>query len=107
MTAIGEVFFLEGKYADAEARLREALRVHEKAAPNAWRRYQTQSLLGAALARQGKRDEAEPLLESGHQGLNRLETNIPFEFRALIEDSGDWLAQLRHDRKSTQARAAK
>jgi len=107
MTSVGEVLFLERKYAEAEGLLREALRIHVKAAPNTWHRYQTETLLGATLAKEGRPEEAETLLESGNQGLKHVETTIPFEFRPLLEDSGNWLAQLRPDQQSHQSRAAK
>jgi tetratricopeptide (TPR) repeat protein len=50
------------KYADAEAPLREGLAIYQKKLPQNEARYDTQSLLGAALAGQKKYAEAEPLL---------------------------------------------
>ena len=66
MAAVGGVMLLERKYAAAEPLLREALRIQEKAEPDSWTRYRTQSMLGASLAGQEKYSDAEPLLVSGH-----------------------------------------
>jgi hypothetical protein len=55
----------QDKHAEAEPLLRESLAVREaKLPPDHWQRFQTRSVLGAALAGQGRREEAEGLLLS-------------------------------------------
>ena len=57
------------KHADAETILRECLTIREKTEPDAWRTFNTQSLLGEAILGQKKYDEAESLLVKGYEGL--------------------------------------
>src|SRR5262249_38890110 len=66
-----------GKYADAEAQLRNGLAIHEKTRPDSWERYDALVLLGAALAGQKKDAGAEPLLLQGYEGMKTREAKIP------------------------------
>ena len=52
------------RYGEAEPLLREAIGVYAKSAPNDWRRYYGEAMLGATLASLGRRDEAGPLITS-------------------------------------------
>ncbi len=74
----------QGKYADAEPILREALAGREKAMPNRWTRFVEQSLLGDSLVGQQKYAEAEPLLLSGYDGLIERALTISAYDRAPI-----------------------
>ncbi len=65
------------KWTEAEAVLRECLTVREKAEPDAWSTFSTQSLLGEALLGQQKYAEAEPLLLAGYEGTKAREATIP------------------------------
>jgi serine/threonine protein kinase/tetratricopeptide (TPR) repeat protein len=70
--------YLETKrWGDAERLLRSCLARREQQQPDDWRRYQTMSQLGAALAAQEKYAEAEPLLIGGYEGLKAREATIP------------------------------
>jgi hypothetical protein len=62
LNLLGECQVLQNKYAEAEKPLRESLSIYQKRQPQAVLRYDTESLLGAALAGQKKYAEAEPLL---------------------------------------------
>jgi serine/threonine protein kinase/tetratricopeptide (TPR) repeat protein len=59
--------------AEAEPILRECLAIRQQALPDGhpqqWLRFSTMSLLGGALAGQGKFAEAEPLLLDGYNGM--------------------------------------
>ena len=69
---------LEAKhYAAAETFLRECLLIRDKTLPDDWLRFNTQSMLGGALAGQKKLPEAEPLLLEGYSGLKDREAKIP------------------------------
>jgi tetratricopeptide (TPR) repeat protein len=57
------------RWTDAEALAREGLKVSTEKRPEDPLRFHTMSLLGAALAGQGKHAEAEPLLLDGYEGL--------------------------------------
>ncbi|MEM7354601.1 MAG: serine/threonine-protein kinase [Acidobacteriota bacterium] len=59
--------------AEAEALLREALAIRRRElGAEHWRTAETSSSLGACLAAQGQRDEAEPLLRGGHRRLEEM-----------------------------------
>ncbi len=61
---------------EAEPLLREALTIREKAQPDAWRTFNTKSMLGGALLGQKKFAEAEPLLLAGYRGMKEREATI-------------------------------
>lgn len=70
---LGEMYLRAGKPAVAEASLREALRIRQKNRPDDhWEVADAQSMLGAALLKQGKLDDAEPLLTAGYMTLKRV-----------------------------------
>ncbi len=72
------------KYAEAEAPLRDSLAIYLKKLPNAVVRYDTESLLGAALAGQKKYADAEPLLVSGARELMAHAANLSPGHRRLM-----------------------
>jgi hypothetical protein len=94
LASLGELKLDQQAYSDAELLLREALKIREKSSPDAWERYYTQSLLGAALVGQGKYTEANPLLISGSEGLLARQTTIPFENRVALDRARQWRAQV-------------
>ena len=53
----------------AEPPLREALAIREQQAPEDWRTFNTQSMLGEVLAGKRRFADAEPLLIQGYEGL--------------------------------------
>jgi tetratricopeptide (TPR) repeat protein/tRNA A-37 threonylcarbamoyl transferase component Bud32 len=57
--------------------LRRCLTLRQKASPNAWQTFNTQSLLGGVLLGQKKYAAAEPLLAKGYEGLKSCEETIP------------------------------
>jgi hypothetical protein len=77
MSRLGGVMLGAKSFAKAEPLLREGLANYEKAAPDDWRRFDTQSLLGGSLLGQSKNAEAEPHLLSGYEGMKAREPNIP------------------------------
>lgn len=52
LASLGRVRTAQGRYADAEPLLREALVGREKVMPNRWTRFEAQSLLGDSLVGQ-------------------------------------------------------
>ena len=58
-----------GRHDEAEPVLRECLAIREREMPAEWLRWNAASLLGAALAGQGKYAEAEPLLVNGYNEM--------------------------------------
>jgi tetratricopeptide (TPR) repeat protein len=80
--------------AKAEKLLRECLELREKYSPGKWQQFLTMSQLGAALAGQAKRAEAEPLLLTGYQGLRDREAQVPGALRKIIAEAGSRIVAL-------------
>ncbi len=66
LAGLGAVLLDLQKYVEAEPLLRECLAIRKEKLPDHWLRFNALSLLGGALARQGKFEEAEPLLLGGY-----------------------------------------
>jgi hypothetical protein len=81
-------------FAEAEPLLREALTIRERDEPDAWTRFNTQSMLGSALLGQEKYSEAEPLLLAGYEGLKAREAQIPPQASPRIPEALDRLIAL-------------
>jgi hypothetical protein len=64
------------KYAEAEQLLRDSLAIYLKKQPSSLLRYNTESLLGAALAGQKKFAEAEPLVVNSAKMLVAIAANL-------------------------------
>jgi tetratricopeptide (TPR) repeat protein len=106
LDALGRMMLKQRRFADAEPRLREALVGQEKKSPDSWERYDSQSMLGASLAGEGKYVEAEPLLLSGCEGLLQRKATIPAYSRITIEEAGERIIQLyQHWNKPEKAAA--
>jgi len=93
LASLGRTKLEERHYAEAEPLLREALNSYQKTHSESWRRYLTQSMVGAGLAGQGRHSEAEPLLLAGYEGLNQRQQSIPFENRADLDEARHWILQ--------------
>jgi len=91
------LYLNERKYAPAEALLREALNRFDKAAPESWRRFDSQSMLGASLAAQKRYAEAETLLLSGYDGLLNRKSTIPTASRFKLNEAGEQIVELYQD----------
>ncbi len=80
LAEIASAYLDGGMFAEAEHYLRESLvLLQANSVPEYWRQFAVQSALGAALAEQGNREEAEALLLSGGRGLlaERVESPYP------------------------------
>ena len=94
LASIGDVKLEQHEYAQAEEPLRDALRIRARKSPDDWRRYYTESMLGAALAGLGKHREAEQLVTSGYQGMLERRDAIPFGYRDQLERARQWRNQI-------------
>jgi non-specific serine/threonine protein kinase/serine/threonine-protein kinase len=84
---------------EAAGYLEEANRRWQKSSSESWHRFETQSLLGAALACEHKYSEAEPLLLSGYQGLKQSESKMRVDQQITVKEAANRLASLRADGK--------
>ena len=94
LAQIGMSLLQQEKWTEAESLLRECLAIREKAQPDAWSTFNTQSLLGAALLGQKKYAEAEPLLLKGYEGMKQREKTIPPQAGTRIPEAIDRLIDL-------------
>src|SRR5271168_3217830 len=93
-TMIGKDRVMLHQYKEAEPILREVLAVEIKNKPDAWQRYNLESLLGAALLGQKKYAEAEPLLISGYEGMKQREAKFPPVVKGWMMENGGRIVEL-------------
>ena len=84
----------QGRSAQAEPLLREAVPLFERDAPDRWERFLCQSLLGAAMAGEKKYAGAEPLLLAGYQGMLERKTRIPALEWSSLRWAGESVVEL-------------
>ncbi len=94
LASLGLNLLHQKKWRDAEPLLRECLAIREKNQPDAWRTYNTKSLLGGALLGQKKYADAEPLLLAGYAGMKQREAKIPATPKARLTEALERLVQL-------------
>ena len=82
------------KWTEAEPLIRECLAIREKAQPDVWSTFNTQSLLGGAMLGQKKYVEAEPLLRKGFEGMKQREKTIPPAGSTRLPEALDRLIDL-------------
>ena len=75
-----------------------------KQTPDHFKRFDAQSLVGAALTGQKKFDEAEPLLLSGYEGLKARTKNMRDHEKICIGEAGKRLVKL-YEAKGDKAKA--
>src|SRR5262249_36466423 len=73
---------------------RDSLAILDKKEPDAWRTFNTRSLLGGALLGQQKHADAEPLLLQGYEGMKAREAKIPKGDRGRLTEALERLVQL-------------
>jgi hypothetical protein len=91
MAVRGLILVQRGQWTEAEPILRECLAIREKAQPDTWSTFNTQSTLGGALLGQKQYAEAEPLLRKGYEGMKQREKTIPQEGRVRLSEALDRL----------------
>jgi serine/threonine protein kinase/tetratricopeptide (TPR) repeat protein len=93
VSLLGLGYIRAGQTAKAEPLLRECLASGEKNEPDAWKTFDTKSMLGAALLGQKKLVEAEPLLLAGYQGMKQREATIPLPNKNRLIEALERLVQ--------------
>jgi tetratricopeptide (TPR) repeat protein len=92
--SLGGYELRDKRFTEAEGPLRDALAIWQKHVPGDYRRFATESGLGASLVGQKKFAEAEPLLLSAHAGLKEREARIPQFLKGHIAAAVDRLVEL-------------
>jgi hypothetical protein len=94
---LGWLYVSEGRYAEAEPLLREAVTKFEKAASAGWERYRVKCALGMCLAGQKQYEQAEPLLVDGYQKMMERRATIPADGRSELAQAGEGIVRLYQD----------
>src|SRR5262249_24757528 len=94
LTELGESILEQGRAAEAEPLLREALQIREAKQPQTWMRFATQSLLGACLTAQKRYAEAEPRVVEGYEGMQARARAMPADARTTLTAARERVAQL-------------
>ena len=102
MDYLAESLLRQRRFIDAEMILREALGNWQRTNRENWKRYYTESMLGASLAGQKKYQEAEPLLSSGYEGMLALDTKIPVNRRTVLADAKERIAEFDQEQGNAQ-----
>ena len=92
LTALARLRLTQGRFAEAESLLREAMSGTGNQNLTVWDTFDRQSLLGASLLGQGRYADAEPLLIAGYEGLRKLSPAISVE--ANLPEAGLRLVRL-------------
>ncbi|HZZ27930.1 MAG TPA: tetratricopeptide repeat protein [Pirellulales bacterium] len=74
---LAQMLLGEGKVAEAEPLARQALELQKKFAPESRQRYRAENLFGQCLLEQEKYTDAEPPLQSGYEGMEKLTHGFP------------------------------
>jgi serine/threonine protein kinase len=91
---LGELRLDQGKYSDSESLLRECLDMQKQTKADDYRVYWTQSLLGASLGGEQRYAEAEPLLVSAFEGMQRRQASVTASFRQKLKKAAGQIVQL-------------
>jgi serine/threonine-protein kinase len=94
LAQVGLGLLQQKKWAEAEPLLRQCLAIRQKAQPDAWTTFNTQSMLGGALLGQKKYADAEPLLLAGYQGMKQRQQSIPPQGQIRLPEAALRLVQL-------------
>jgi tetratricopeptide (TPR) repeat protein/tRNA A-37 threonylcarbamoyl transferase component Bud32 len=86
---LGELRIDQARYAEAEAMLRGCLDIQKQTMPSDYRRYLTETLLGASLAGGHKYVEAEPLLVGGYEGMKQNVAAVSDLKRQKMKKAGE------------------
>jgi serine/threonine protein kinase len=92
--ALGRALVAAERFANAEVPLRACLAYRASHIPDHWQRYSIESVLGAALLGQRKMAEAELLLLSGYEGMDRHLKEIPAYAQIYIREALERLVEL-------------
>jgi hypothetical protein len=89
LALLGMNLLAQGRSAEAEPVLREAVRLVDQHPTQAWQRGRVHNLHGAALAGAGKVAEGERLLVDGYEAMRRDEAIIPAPWKRYLTAAGE------------------
>lgn len=93
LSTLGELEFQQKQYSRAEGLLREAFTIQRKAAPNDWRTFYTEALLGETLTASGRATEGGPMLSGAQRELLARESTIQADRKSILQTVQSWQAK--------------
>lgn len=90
---LAELRIDQARYVEAEAMLRGCLEIQKQTMPSEYRRYLTESLLGASLAGEHKYEEAEPLLVGSYEGMEQNAASVSDLSRQKLRKTGELIVK--------------
>ena len=94
IAALGELRIHQARFAEAETLLRACLDIQKQTMPSDYRRFWTETLLGAGLAAEHKFDDAEPLLLAGYEGMKEHAESVSDLNRQKLQTAGEMVVKL-------------
>lgn len=94
LASLGSTQLNLNRYEEAEAMLRECLKIRQAKSPQAFTTSNAKSMLGGALLGQEKYADAEELLLAGYRGLKAAELQVPVKNRVLVTQALERLVKL-------------
>ncbi len=91
---LAENWMKQGRNSEAEPMLRECLALRKRTAPDGWRLFRAESLLGASLANLKRYAEAEPMLLAGYEGMKQREEHMPAYEKKYVKSAGEQIVEL-------------
>lgn len=101
LAQLGMRLLEEKNWVPAETQLRACLEIRSRIQPEEWNTFNTMSMLGAALAGQDKREEAESYLLQGYEGMKERKGQIPPQAASRIPESLDRLIEYYQSQNDT------
>jgi tetratricopeptide (TPR) repeat protein len=93
-STLGKDYLAIHQYQQAEVQFRIALASITRLQPESWKRYNLESMLGAALMGEHNFAAAEPLVLSGYAGLRKQEATLPDYTRPFVKEDTERVVQL-------------
>ena len=91
---VGHLLLHSTEFAAADRVLRQCLTIRQKTSPDSWLTFNTQSMLGGVLLKQGSYTSAEKLLVAGFEGMKKREAKIPAGSRVQLTAAIERLVKL-------------
>jgi tetratricopeptide (TPR) repeat protein/tRNA A-37 threonylcarbamoyl transferase component Bud32 len=98
LAGLGRNLLEQGRWSEAEPLLRESIAIRAGAFPDDWRRFESMNLLGAALAGEGRSDEAEAMVVGGFEGMKAREARMSVPDRPRLLEAAVRVVRFYEDR---------
>jgi len=84
--SVATILIKVAAYAEAESVLQSCLSYKDVQQPDEWETFRIRGLLGRVFFELGKNDRAQPLIESGYNGMLKHEEMIPADSKMFLQE---------------------